>query len=75
MGSDTFTFTRIGTIHTPFREPAGTPIQPVFGAGVEGVPITTIYKGILPFLAGDFIRLALVVLFPGIALFLPRLMG
>jgi tRNA-Thr(GGU) m(6)t(6)A37 methyltransferase TsaA len=37
MISDTFTFTRIGTIHTPFREAAGTPIQPVFGAGVEGV--------------------------------------
>ena len=33
----TFTFRRIGTIHTPFREPTGTPIQPAFGEGVEGV--------------------------------------
>ena len=36
MISETFTFRRIGTIHTPFREAAGTPIQPAFGAGVEG---------------------------------------
>lgn len=26
----------IGIIHTPFREPAGTPIQPVYAHGAEG---------------------------------------
>jgi tRNA (Thr-GGU) A37 N-methylase len=36
MGPETFTYRRIGTIHTPFRQAEGTPIQPVFGAGVEG---------------------------------------
>jgi tRNA-Thr(GGU) m(6)t(6)A37 methyltransferase TsaA len=29
-------FRQIGAIHTPFREATGTPIQPAFGAGVEG---------------------------------------
>jgi tRNA-Thr(GGU) m(6)t(6)A37 methyltransferase TsaA len=27
----------IGIIHTPFRQPEGTPIQPAAGAGVKGV--------------------------------------
>jgi len=27
----------IGVIHTPFKEPRGTPIQPMAAAGVEGV--------------------------------------
>jgi tRNA-Thr(GGU) m(6)t(6)A37 methyltransferase TsaA len=30
------TFRRIGTIRTPFKDAAGTPIQPLFGEGVEG---------------------------------------
>jgi tRNA-Thr(GGU) m(6)t(6)A37 methyltransferase TsaA len=29
--------TPIGTIRSPFKEPAGTPIQPVFAEGVEGI--------------------------------------
>jgi tRNA-Thr(GGU) m(6)t(6)A37 methyltransferase TsaA len=33
----TFSVTPIGIIRTPFREPAGTPIQAAFGAGVEAV--------------------------------------
>jgi tRNA-Thr(GGU) m(6)t(6)A37 methyltransferase TsaA len=38
MGSSatTFTFRRIGTVRSPFREAAGTPIQPAFGFGIEG---------------------------------------
>jgi tRNA-Thr(GGU) m(6)t(6)A37 methyltransferase TsaA len=31
-----FTFTPIGVIHTPFREAAGTPIQPVCAGGARG---------------------------------------
>jgi tRNA-Thr(GGU) m(6)t(6)A37 methyltransferase TsaA len=33
----TFAFRPIGTIRTPFQASAGTPIQPVFGEGIEGV--------------------------------------
>jgi C4-dicarboxylate transporter DctM subunit len=38
------------------------------------IPLTTIYKGILPFIVADFIRIALVLFFPILALFLPSLM-
>ena len=31
-----FSFTPIGTIHSPFTEPAGMPIQPAGAAGVRG---------------------------------------
>ena len=30
------TYTPIGTIHSPFKEPKGTPIQPLGAAGVDG---------------------------------------
>ncbi len=32
----TLSLSPIGIIHTPFREPAGTPIQPVYADGAEG---------------------------------------
>jgi len=38
-----------------------------------GVSIGTIYRGILPFVAADIVRLALIIAFPAIVLFLPRL--
>ena len=38
------------------------------------VPITTIYRGVMPFLAMDASRLALLLLFPGLALALVRLL-
>lgn len=41
----------------------------------EEIPIFTIYKGVLPFLAADIVHLVLLVAFPQIALFLPGLMG
>jgi tripartite ATP-independent transporter DctM subunit len=41
----------------------------------KDVPLGTIFKGILPFLATDVLRLILVFLFPALALFLPSLMG
>jgi tRNA-Thr(GGU) m(6)t(6)A37 methyltransferase TsaA len=34
-----FSYTPIGTIHSPFREPAGMPIQPEGAAGVQGTII------------------------------------
>jgi tRNA (adenine37-N6)-methyltransferase len=33
---DTYTFKPIGVIHTPYRDPRGTPIQPTASQGVEG---------------------------------------
>ena len=37
-------------------------------------PITTIYRGVLPFLASDLVRLVLLVAFPGLSLALVRLL-
>lgn len=38
------------------------------------VPLTTIFRGIVPFVVADLVRLALYVAFPAIVLFLPRTM-
>lgn len=38
------------------------------------VPITVIYRGVLPLLATDFVRLALIIVFPGLALALVHLL-
>jgi C4-dicarboxylate transporter, DctM subunit len=55
-------------------------ITPPVGANVfvvkgiaEGVPIETIFKGTFPFLLALLFVLAIVVAFPGISLFLPKL--
>ena len=39
------------------------------------IPVGNIYLGTLPFLAADFVLLALLVAFPGIALWMPRVLG
>jgi C4-dicarboxylate transporter, DctM subunit len=39
------------------------------------IPMITMYRGIFPFIVVDIIRLALLVLFPWIVLFLPQQMG
>jgi len=36
LNAVTVAFRRIGTVRTPFQTADGTPIQPVFGEGVEG---------------------------------------
>ena len=38
------------------------------------IPLGTIFRGIVSFLCADFVRLTLVILFPAIALWLPRTM-
>lgn len=38
------------------------------------VPLKEIFKGVIPFFLSDFIRLGLVIAFPALALFLPRLL-
>jgi tripartite ATP-independent transporter DctM subunit len=44
-------------------------------AGVaKGIPLATVYKGILPFLITDILRVILVFFFPALALYLPSLM-
>jgi TRAP-type C4-dicarboxylate transport system permease large subunit len=40
----------------------------------KDVPMVETYKGVMIFLAWDFIRLALLILFPGITLWLVRLL-
>jgi TRAP-type mannitol/chloroaromatic compound transport system permease large subunit len=37
------------------------------------VPIRTIYKGVMPFIAADLLLLALLVVFPSLVLWLPTL--
>lgn len=58
-------------------------ITPPFGihlfvlksTGAE-VPLSTVYRGVAPFVATDFVKLALVVMFPVLALWLPaRMIG
>ncbi|QOL80969.1 TRAP transporter large permease [Pseudooceanicola spongiae] len=39
------------------------------------IPITTIYRGIVPFLIADLVRLTVLVLFPSLTLWLPSVLG
>ncbi|MDW8469739.1 MAG: TRAP transporter large permease subunit [Burkholderiales bacterium] len=43
--------------------------------GVGGLRLEVVSRGILPFFAADLIRIALLMLFPAIALWLPRAAG
>jgi C4-dicarboxylate transporter DctM subunit len=47
----------------------------VMNAVARDVPITTTYRGVLPFLVTDLVRLVLVAIFPGLALALVRLLA
>ena len=38
------------------------------------VPLSSIFKGIVPFFCADIVRLAIVILFPAVAFYLPSLM-
>lgn len=42
---------------------------------MKDIRLVNIYRGVLPFMCADFIRLALVLFFPGLALFLVKFMG
>jgi TRAP-type C4-dicarboxylate transport system permease large subunit len=46
----------------------------VINSIAKDVKLTTIFRGVLPFIATDIIRLAILVLFPAIVLFLPMTM-
>jgi C4-dicarboxylate transporter, DctM subunit len=47
----------------------------VISALARNIPIASTYRGVLPFLVADIIRLALVVAMPGLALWLVRLLA
>ncbi|MGE0851577.1 MAG: TRAP transporter large permease [Hyphomicrobiaceae bacterium] len=47
----------------------------VISSIAKTVPIVSTYRGVLPFIATDIVRLALVILFPGLALWLVRLLS
>lgn len=58
-------------------------ITPPFGInvfilkGISGgdVPMWTVFRGVMPFVLADFVRLAILVLFPVLVLWLPSTMG
>jgi C4-dicarboxylate transporter DctM subunit len=43
-------------------------------SGVSGVPLGTIFRGIIPFVVADFAHLALLIAVPALSLFLPSMM-
>jgi C4-dicarboxylate transporter, DctM subunit len=47
----------------------------VISAIAKTVPLAQTYRGVLPFIAADVVRLVLVLLFPGLALFLVHLLA
>ncbi len=60
----------IGFVHPPL----GLNLYVVKGIAPD-IPIERVFKGVLPFLASDFVHLALLILFPMMALYLPELLG
>jgi len=46
----------------------------VLKANLPQVPVSTIFRGLVPFVAVDLVRLALLVAFPSISLVLVQLM-
>ena len=56
-------------------------VTPPFGLNLfvlksisQDAPLATVYRGVLPFCAADFVKLALLVLFPILSLWLPSTM-
>ncbi len=43
-------------------------------SAVTKIGLPTVFRGVMPFWAGDLVRISLIVLFPAIALYLPSLM-
>jgi TRAP-type C4-dicarboxylate transport system permease large subunit len=60
----------LGLIHPP----VGMNVF-VIKSVVKDVSFTTIFKGVLPFVATDIVRLVILISFPIIALWLPSRMG
>lgn len=60
----------IGFVHPPL----GMNLYVMQGVAKD-VSIGRIFRGVLPFLASDFVHLALIILFPAIVLWLPGVLG
>lgn len=43
--------------------------------GLTGTPMSTCFRGIIPFLISDIVHIVLLITFPGIVLFLPNVLG
>ena len=77
MGSDPIWF---GIIITRVTEialitpPVGMNVYVIKGVAKD-VPIGTIFRGIMPFLAADIVEVILLLFIPQIALFLPSFMS
>lgn len=69
-GVVTIAAVEVGLIHPPF----GLNAFIIKGVAGDDVTIGTIFRGVMPFLMADFVKLALLVLFPLIALWLPSTM-
>ena len=46
----------------------------VLSTRIPEVPTRTVFRGVMPFIAADIVRLAILVAFPAISLYLPSLM-
>ena len=44
-------------------------------SGATGVPVNTIFRGIIPFVIGDIFHILLLVMIPSLCLYLPNLMN
>lgn len=42
---------------------------------IPDVPLGTIFRGVVPFILADIVRVALLLAIPGLVLWLPNLMG
>jgi C4-dicarboxylate transporter DctM subunit len=60
----------IGFVHPPI----GINLYVIHSIAPD-IHIGRIFKGVLPFLAADFLHLTLLILIPGMALWLPRWLG
>lgn len=60
----------IGFVHPP----VGMNVYVIHGLAKD-IPLTSIFRGIVPFLIADFLHLALLICVPALSLFLPALLG
>jgi TRAP-type C4-dicarboxylate transport system permease large subunit len=60
----------IGFVHPPI----GINLYVIQGIAKD-VPLSRIFKGVVPFLVADFLHLALIIAVPAVALALPQWLG
>ena len=60
----------IGFVHPPL----GLNVYVIQGIAKD-IPLQTIFRGIVPFLAADFLHLALIIAVPALSLWLPSVLG